>query len=431
MKLAVRPAHLIKGAVELPPSKSYSIRSIIIAACGGSSRIRHCSRCADAWAAVKAARRLGASVKFLGKNDIFIKADLDLEKKLVLKINVFESGTVLRFLLPLLALRNSSSEVRGSGTLIGRPNKFLAQTLRQMGRDVRGRGAQESVPVTVGKGMLKGGNITIDGSLSSQFVSALLIACPLLKEKTYLAVTGSEIVSAPYIEMTLAILKQAGIKIRKVGRAQYLISGQQVFKGLRNFTVPSDYGLAAFLLAAAALTKSHVVVSGFFDNRLVQADGAILKFLKQMGVKIEAKKTFLKVKGPFVLQGGNFSLKNCPDLVPIMAVLALFAKGKTRLYGIGHARAKESDRISDLRRELVKIGARITEKKDEIVIYPQPCYKQNILLDPHHDHRLAMAFSVLGLKCGVQIKDIECTAKSYPRFVSDLKKIGVSAIKSA
>ena len=193
--------------------------------------------------------------------------------------------------------------------------------------------------------------------------------------------------------------------------------------------VPSDYGLAAFLLASGVLVESNVRLKGFLDSSLVQADGKIMDFLKAMGAEIKKTRSSLELKGPFVLKGGSFSLKDCPDLLPIMSVLALFAQKKTRLYGIEHARIKESDRISDLRKELLKVGAKITEKKDEMIIYPQKEYKENVLLDPHHDHRLAMSFCVLGLKLGVRVKDIECVDKSYPDFVSDFKKLGVKIRK--
>ncbi|MFA6378442.1 MAG: hypothetical protein WCX16_01490, partial [Candidatus Omnitrophota bacterium] len=315
--------------------------------------------------------------------------------------------------------------VCGEGTLKSRPNKFLTYTLRKMGKNVQGQGAQETVPIKLGEGALRGGDVSIDGSLSSQFISALLIACPLLAQDTRLKILGKTIVSRPYIAMTLEVLKKAGVAIFKRSDALYFIKGRQTFKGLKHFIVPSDYGLAAFLLAAGALTSSRLVLKGFFDDKLIQADGQILFFLRKMGVKIEKKKQSLKVNGPYVLKGGSFSLKDCPDLVPIMAVLGLFAKGRMRLYDIAHARAKESDRISDLRQELLKVGAKIEEKKDELIIDPQPSYKQNVLLDPHHDHRLAMAFTVLGLKIGATVKDIECVAKSYPEFLSDIGKIGV------
>jgi 3-phosphoshikimate 1-carboxyvinyltransferase len=131
------------------------------------------------------------------------------------------------------------------------------------------------------------------------------------------------------------------------------------------------------------------------------------------------------MKGPFQLKGGVFSLKNCPDLVPIMSVLALFAKGKTRLVDIHHARAKESDRISDLRKELLKVGADVSETKDALTITPRATYIKGKLLDAHHDHRLAMAFTVLGARVGCRVKGIESSHKSYPGFVRDMKSLGL------
>ena len=149
-----------------------------------------------------------------------------------------------------------------------------------------------------------------------------------------------------------------------------------------------------------------------------------------MGVKWTKTTRLIKIKGPQTFKGGSFSLKDSPDLVPLMVVMALFAKGKTRLYNIAHARAKESDRLSDLRRELLKIGANIQEKRNELIIAPRSYYKKNVFLDPHRDHRLAMSFAVLGLKLGVKIKDIECTSKPYPQFVKDFKKIGAPISKN-
>ena len=183
-------------------------------------------------------------------------------------------------------------------------------------------------------------------------------------------------------------------------------------------------------MAAAALLPSEVTLKGYLNDDFIQADGAVLNLLRKMGVKFRKTGRAVTIQGPFKLRGGNFSLKNCPDLVPIMAVLALFAEGTTRLSDIAHARAKESDRISDLRAELLKVGASIEESANALVILPRAGYKENILLDPHHDHRLAMAFSILGLKIGARIKDIECTHKSYPGFVKDLLTIGAAVKKT-
>jgi 3-phosphoshikimate 1-carboxyvinyltransferase len=250
-----------------------------------------------------------------------------------------------------------------------------------------------------------------------------LIALPQLKVDSRVILTGKELVSQDYITMTIQILSRAGIAIKKISARQYAVQGRQKFKGLKDFYVPSDYGLAAFPMAAAALLPSEVILEGNLDDTLVQSDAHILEFLKRMGARFRKNAGRIKMQGPFNLKGGRFSLKDCPDLVPIMSVLALFAKGKTRLVDIRHARAKESDRISDLRRELLKVGAHVSETRDALTIEPRATYRKGELLDPHHDHRLAMAFTVLGMKIGCRVKDIESCRKSYPSFVKDIKRL--------
>jgi len=425
MILTVKPASVLKGNIRLPSSKSYSIRAFIIAACGGHSTIIDPSNCDDAKVSMHIARFLGAQVK-QNKRSSIPRWSVTARKRSpqISKINVKESGTVLRFLLPLLALQGKKVIVIGEGTLRGRPNLFLTRTLRKMGIDIKGSGKGESVPILIKGGHLQGGSISIDGTLSSQFISALLITCPQLLENTDLILRGKQLVSTDYITMTCQTLKKSGINIEQKGSRRYRIKGKQNFKGLRNFTIPSDYGLAAFLMAAAVVNKSNVTLTGHLTNKLMQADGHIVPLLRKMGVKFQKTSKSIRIKGPCALRGGQFSLKDCPDLVPIMSILALFAKGKTRLYNISHVRSKESDRISDLRKELLKVGAKITETRDAIIIDPQENYKSNRLLDPHRDHRLAMSFCVLGSKIGVRVKNIECTHKSYPDFVRDFKAIG-------
>jgi len=400
----------LQGCIQLPASKSYSIRAFIIAAQGGISQIKQASNCEDAIVASKIARALRTPSKL--KSRIF---------------SVGESGTTLRFLLPLLALHTQKAKVEGKGTLKGRPNAHFCAALRQQGMDIRGSGDKESVPIIFNGGVLCGGRILVDGSLSSQFISALLISLPSLKSDSRVILTGKELVSLDYIQMTTEILAKAGIVIKKVSEREYIIKGGQRFKGLKNFYVPSDYGLAAFALGAAALLPSNIILKGNLDDTMIQSDGHILEFLKRMGVRFEKTSRAIKIKGPFELKGGVFSLKNCPDLVPIMSVLALFAKGKTKLVGIHHARAKESDRISDLRKELLKVGAKVSETKDTLTIEPRASYKTGQLLDSHDDHRLAMAFTVLGARIGCRVKGIESSHKSYPNFVKDMKALGVIA----
>ncbi len=427
MFLIVKPSPDLKGKIQLPASKSYSIRAFMIAACGGKSVIIDPSDCDDAKVAMQVARALGFKV-IRSQNNSWI-VDAKARASLPAEINVKESGTVLRFILPLLALRNKAVKVCGEGTLLGRPNQFLIQALRERGVKIKGQGKKESAPIEIEPGLLKGGKIAIDGTLSSQFISALLITCPQLTQNTNLILKGRTLVSTDYITMTLQVLAKSGIQIQQKSTREYFIEGNQKFKGLRRFTVPSDYGLAAFLMGAAILVKSDITLTGWLKDDFIQADGHILPLLKQMGANFRKTSKFIQIQGPCLLKGGTFSLKDCPDLVPIMAVLALFAKGKTRLTNIKHARVKESDRISDLRKEFLKVGAKVDEKENELIIYPQNDYRPNCLLDPHHDHRLAMAFSVLGIKLGARVKDIECCAKSYPGFARDFKAMGVKVGK--
>ncbi|MBI3602176.1 MAG: 3-phosphoshikimate 1-carboxyvinyltransferase [Candidatus Omnitrophica bacterium] len=422
MILNVRPVPFLKGRIQLPASKSYSIRSFIIAACGGLSKIIHPSDCDDAVVARNLAKSLGAKVH-RQKDGYAIEA-----RSKVFSFKTFsvgESGTSLRFLLPLLSLHTRKAIVKGKGTLIGRPNAHLCQSLRACGMNIKGSGPKESVPMVYEGGCLKGGTIEIDGSLSSQFISALLIALPRLAVESRMVIIGARMVSTDYIMMTRQILAKAGISCKAMGNRAYVIKGHQNFKGLKNFLVPSDYGLAAFAMGAAAILPSQVVLTGYLKDDLMQSDGHILEFLKKMGVVFQKTDSAISMQGPFVLKGGTFSLKNCPDLVPIMTVLALFAKGQTKLVDVYHVRVKESNRISDVRKELFKVGANVKETANGLIITPKSSYQTSRLLDSHHDHRLAMAWTVLGMKIGARVKDIESCRKSYPAFVNDMKSLGL------
>lgn len=403
MILNVKPVPSLKGCIQLPASKSYSIRALIIGAFG-KSNLKGVSNCDDAIVAGQVAKALQ------NRSSLYF---------------VRESGTTLRFLLPLLPLYVKKAKVKGAGTLIGRPNAHLCQTLRDCGMQIQGDGLKESVPIVFKGGEIKGGLIKIDGSLSSQFVSALLIALPSLKTNSELRVIGGEMVSKDYITMTIKILKKAGIKIKHLSDRQYIIAGNQKFKGLKDFTVPSDYGLAAFPMVAAALLPSKIELKGHLKKDLIQSDGHILDFLKKMGMKFKKTDSSISIQGPFDLKGQSFSLKDCPDLVPIMAVAALFAKGSTQLVNIHHAKAKESDRLSDVRSELLKIGADVRETSNALIINPKNTYKSGQVLDAHNDHRLAMAWTVLGMKIGCRVGGVESCRKSYPDFVKDMKLLGL------
>ncbi len=415
----------LKGSVFLPASKSYSIRAFIVAALGGRSQIIHPSDCDDSLVASRVAQALGADVGKDEDNCWSVKADP--KKALPKSINVKESGTALRLLLPLASLRESPTVIDGSGTLVGRPNRFLVETIRAMGVDIDGKGSEDGIPIQIRGGSMQPGRVSIDGSISSQFISALLMTLPQLSDTSELMLEG-KLVSRDYIDMTLDVLQRAGITIDQKSPRRFVVPGRQKYRGLKRFTVPSDDGLAAFLLAAAVLTDSDVRLTGHLNTGMLQADGHIYPILERMGVILRKTSRSIRVKGPVKLRGRRFSLKHCPDLLPILSVLALFANRPTTFVDIGHARVKESDRITDLRQELEKVGARIRETADQMTINPLENPVTDRLLDPHRDHRLAMAFCVLGLKVGVRLRDIHCINKSYPGFIKDFKSIGAKVL---
>ncbi len=262
MVLTVKPRRVVKGTIFLPPSKSYSIRAFLIASLGGTSCIIHPSLSNDAEVAMRTAQFLGAHLR-QQRDSWTVTAHKNPSR--AYQINVKESGTVLRFLLPLLAAKNRKARVLGEGTLAGRPNKHLLESLRKNGTQIYGKGFKETVPIVIKGGRLKGGRMAVDASLSSQFISALLIVTPLLPVDTHLIIKSQDVVSETYITMTQHILREAGIQIKKINRRHYFIKGFQRFKGLSHFAVPSDYGLAAFFLAAGALLPSDITLKGFLD----------------------------------------------------------------------------------------------------------------------------------------------------------------------
>jgi len=422
MNLLVSPSSRLNGKITPPPSKSYSIRAFIIASLGEKSLIVNPSLSDDVKAAINCCRSLGARIKKI-KNNIWEVQGVKGKIHFPSVLNTKESGTTLRFLLSLAALSPKKMTISAEGTLKSRPNKSLIAALRKLGAQIKGRGKNESVPIIVNGRKIRFGKIKIDGTLSSQFISSLLITMPLLDGDSIVEISGDYLVSAPYIDMTLSVLKLAGVKINKKNQRTYKIKGKQTFKGLKVFKVPVDYGLSGFLMAAACLTDSNIILEIEKDN-FVQADKKIIDLLKRMGIKLDISRQAIKIKGPQQIMGGDFDCCDCPDLVPVLGVLALFGDKKSRIYGIGHLRAKESDRISDFRQELIKLGAKVFELQDEMTIYPIKEFRQKCVINPHRDHRLAMAFAILGLKNPITIKDFECVNKSYPGFMHDLRKLG-------
>jgi len=373
MNVVVRKSKL-SGVIQAPPSKSHTHRALLLASLAdGTSVIENPLLCEDTRATIRACRSLGAL--FCGEEVIGITGK---PLRNIGTVNVANSGTTLRLITAIKKLCELEGTLTGDESVMSRPIKPLVEAC---------------------KSIRETGKATIDG-ISSQFISALLIACPLLKKDSEIIVKNLK--SKPYLEMTLKHLKRVGIEIEHENLEKFKIKGNQVPKST-NFKVPSDFSAAAFLLVANEITDSNIKIEGLDPND-TQGDKKILKILETNTSEID--------------------LSNTPDLLPIVSVLACSRQGTTKIINTEHARLKECDRISAIATELKRMGADIEETPDGLVIKNSKLNGAH--LNGHKDHRIVMALTIAGLAAEGEtvISDPDSIAVSYPNFINDLKKLG-------
>lgn len=419
--LKVIPSKLA-GEVKAPPSKSYTHRAFMVALLArDESKIINPLLSFDTEATIEAIRTLGAEVsqeedvwRVLGTaGELKPRADI---------IDARNSGTTIRLMSAIAALSPKLVRLTGDESILARPIGPLIEALNKLGAKARCEGPQGRPPVVVGGG-LRGGEVEITGTMSSQFISALLLASPYAKENVEITVT-EELRSKPYVEITLELLDGAGARIKR-DRAlmEFKIPGGQVFKAI-DFDVPGDFSSAAFVLAAAALAGGTVRVSNL-DVQSAQGDKRIIELLREFGADTRVKGKTVEVSGGEELSGIEADCGDNPDLVPALAVLGSVAEGRTRLLNIPHLRLKETDRIHALASELRKLGAEVKEQPDELRIRGVKRLK-GAKLTSYGDHRMAMAFAVASLVAWGEtiIEGAESISVSYPSFVDDIRKLG-------
>lgn len=421
VQLKVKPSKL-SGEITAPPSKSYTHRAFMIAALArGESKIINPLLGLDTQATIEAVRALGAEIT--QKDDVWrvrgtggeIKPRADM-------IDARNSGTTIRLMSAIAALSPTSVRLTGDESILKRPMGPLTEALEKLGAKARCEGRQGRPPVVVGGG-LSGGEVEITGAVSSQFISALLIASPYARDDVEITITEA-LRSKPYIEVTLELLGAAGAKIkRNRDLTEFKISGGQTFRPI-DLTIPGDFSSAAFPLGAAALTVSAVKVNNL-DVRRAQGDRRIVKLLDEFGADVKVHGKAVEVSGTGKLSGIEADCGDNPDLVPVLAVLGSVADGRTRLTNIPHLRFKETDRIRALTTELKKLGAEVEELPDELRLEGVRQLR-GMRLSSYGDHRMAMAFAVAGLVArGETIVDgAESIPVSYPSFVDDMRKLG-------
>lgn len=423
MKVSVSTSK-ISGEVFAPPSKSYTHRAITIAALSDDCEVHHPLLSADTLATIRACEALGAVIEQSeGKLHIrgvngkpFVPENI---------IDVANSGTTLRFITAVSALTDGVTILTGDGSIRSRPNQPLLDVLNKLGVEAYSTRANGCAPLVV-RGGLKGAITTIDGSISSQFISALLIACPLTTQSTTLSIKG-EMKSRPYVDVTMEIIEKAGVEIlvEEGNTIKFIIPANQRYK-LKDYTIPGDFSSASYLLAAAAMTGSQVTVKNLFPSR--QGDVEIIDVLKRMGAEIswDTEAGIVKVNGG-ELKGTIFDAGATPDLVPTIAVLAACAQGVTVIENAEHVRYKETDRLHAMALELTKMGIAVKEEPDRLVITGGKLHGAS--LHGWHDHRIIMALTIAGMVAGnTTIDTVEAVDISFPDFFDEMKRLGADLV---
>lgn len=408
-------AGCVKGIIAPPSSKSYAQRAIALALLSqGKSILRNIEFCKDTRSALSCIEALGAKVEIIDESTIAIEGGL---RPLSNTLHVGESGLATRLFTPIASLWHEAITIQGEGTLLHRPMIMMIEPLRALGVEVRDGGGY--LPIEV-KGPIHGGEIEVDGSISSQFITGLLLSLPLAEEDTTLHVTSP--VSTPYIDMTIDTARLYGIEImQKQGDyTEFFIEGGQKYTPA-DISIEGDWSGASTLLVAGAIAGEITVKN--ISTLSKQADTAIIRALERAGAGIIIEHDSITVsKRP--LKAFTFDATNSPDLFPALAALAAAAEGVSTIIGTSRLSHKESDRAETLRQEYEKLGIEIDISEENIMKIRGGKIKPATVFS-HGDHRIAMSLAVSALRCEgeVIIEQAECVEKSYPTFFEDLESI--------
>lgn len=404
------------GTITPPSSKSYAQRAIALALLAeGRTTLRNIEFCKDTRSAISCIEALGAKVSYLDESTIAIDGGLHPVTDTLM---VGESGLATRLFTPIASLNSTPICIKGEGTLLHRP-MMMIEPLRRLGVEVRDGGGH--LPIEV-KGPIHGGNIEVDGSFSSQFITGLLLALPLAKEDTTLHVRSA--VSTPYIDMTIDTAKRFGVEImhHEGDYSEFYIEGGQKYAPA-DLAIEGDWSGASTMLVAGAISGRVTVKN--LSTLSKQADTAICRALERAGAGIIIEGDSITVTKRR-LRSFTFDATNSPDLFPALAALAAAAHGQSTIIGTQRLLHKESDRAETIRQEYEKLGIEVDISEENVMkirggeIHPATVFS-------HNDHRIAMSLAVSALRCkgDVTIENAECVEKSYPTFFEDLESITV------
>lgn len=409
----------VRGSIRPPGSKSLTNRALITAAlASGTTKLTGVLASDDTRVMVESLNRLGVPVTHdvenctmevtgCGGQPPAEKADLWLEN----------SGTSIRFLTAFCSLGNGEYRLDGNERMRERPISHLVESLTKLGVDVECELGTDCPPVRLKAAGLSGGKTSLAGNISSQYLSALLMAAPCGSNSVEIEVTG-DLVSKPYIDMTMGVMAQFGATVLCPDPRRFAISPQQ-YKAT-NYAIEPDASAASYFFAAAAITGGEVTVEGLTSYAL-QGDVHFVEALEEMGCEVDYGDDTITVKGG-KLTGVDIDMNAISDTAQTLAVVALFAEGPTRIRNVGHMRHKETDRVAAVVNEIRRMGVEAEELDDGLAITPGKI--QPATIETYDDHRMAMSFALAGLRSeGIRIADPSCTGKTYPHFFSDLEKL--------
>lgn len=411
------------GQVTLPGSKSITNRILLLSAIAkGETTIKHPLQSDDTHHMIEALKILQVDLTQKENGDILIQGAQGQFKNKSAEIFLGNAGTAFRPLTAALAFSQGDYMLSGVPRMHERPIKDLVDALLQLNADITYLNEEGYPPLKISPAeIIINGSVKIRGDISSQFLTALLMAIPLTKKEVSIEIVG-DLISKPYIDITLNLMNRFGVQVKKIDWQYFVIPGSGGYVSPGEIFVEGDASSASYFLAAGALA-GDIEVKGIGKNS-IQGDIKFTEALTLMGAEIQILEGSIKASKASTLQAINLDCNHIPDAAMTLAVLALFANGTTKLHNIGSWRVKETDRIKAMATELKKLGAEVVEGEDFIEITPPLHIKENIEIDTYDDHRMAMCFSLVSLKnIPIIINDPACVNKTFPTYFEVLESI--------
>jgi 3-phosphoshikimate 1-carboxyvinyltransferase len=418
--IEIKSVDKVDATVSVPGSKSYTNRALIAASLAtGESAIKNALLSDDTRIMISCLGEIGIDVKSVPEENVVIvkgcEGTIPVQR---VKLFAGNAGTVIRFMTAALTLGKGQYRADGIERMRERPIQQLIDALNRLGADVVSIDGTGCPPVLINAHGLEGGSVEISGNISSQYISAILLAAPYAKSDVSIVVID-DLASKNYVDMTIDVMNKFGVDVERDSYREFCVKSGQNYKGCEYIVEPDASG-ASYFFAAAAITGGRVKVEGLGECSL-QGDIKFVDILKEMGCSVKKSLDWLEVEGG-ALRGVDVDMNDTPDVVQTLASVAVFAEGNTRIRNVRNLRYKETDRITAIVNELKKVGVEVKEFDDGIEITPSPPHSAEI--STYNDHRMAMSFALIGLRVkGIRIKEPECVEKTFPDFFERLKKL--------